>query len=148
MAVQATTRGIRLNNPGNIRKSDATRELIGLSVFQDDPGFWTFFTPEYGIRAIAKLLLTYQRKHRLFSCAQIIGRWAPSSDSNPTTAYAEFVATQLNVNTNEDVDLEDTATLTKMVKAIIHFENGRQPYDTETIARGIRLATGNIGVIG
>lgn len=58
----AIPRGIRNNNPGNIRHSDQWK---GLTPEQPDPDFCTFSTPEYGIRAMGVILLNYQRKHGL-----------------------------------------------------------------------------------
>ena len=57
---QQQPRGIRLNNPGNIEYGESWR---GMAADQKDPRFVTFTEPVYGIRALAKLLLNYQRKH-------------------------------------------------------------------------------------
>lgn len=51
-------RGERNNNPGNIRHGSKWR---GLSIEQADREFCQFVSPEYGIRAIYKLLQTYQK---------------------------------------------------------------------------------------
>lgn len=51
-------RGERNNNPGNIRHGSKWQ---GLSAEQTDKDFCQFISPEYGIRAIYKLLQTYQK---------------------------------------------------------------------------------------
>ena len=55
-------RGIRNNNPGNIRHGE---KWEGLSDKQTDSSFCIFVSPEYGIRALAKVLLTYYKKYQL-----------------------------------------------------------------------------------
>ena len=50
--------------------------------------------PANGIRAIAKVLLTYQRQHGLDTLAELIERWAPAAE-NDSFAYIDDVATRL-----------------------------------------------------
>jgi len=129
-------RGIRNNNPGNIRLSP-TRwrgEVDGT-----DSAFETFDTPENGIRAMARLLLTYQRRHGLDTVEDIIGRWAPPIE-NDTDSYAQAVARALDVGVRDRVNLADETTLTRIVVAIIRHENGQQPYRPAQIADGVRRA--------
>ena len=58
---QSGARGIRNNNPGNIDRN-ATK-WQGMADKQDDPRFIVFTSPQYGIRAMARVLLTYQSKY-------------------------------------------------------------------------------------
>jgi hypothetical protein len=67
-------RGLYNNNPGNIRKSPT--KWLG-EVDGTDDAFETFQSPELGIRAIVRILLTYQRRHGLDTIEEMIGRWAP-----------------------------------------------------------------------
>ena len=53
-------RGIRNNNPGNIRRNGDPWQ--GLAKEQNDREFFTFKSAVYGIRALARLLITYQDK--------------------------------------------------------------------------------------
>ena len=46
-------RGIRNNNPGNIRKSNVKWQ--GLAAEQTDGAFYQFTRPEYGIRALCRV---------------------------------------------------------------------------------------------
>ena len=57
----AEPRGYRLNNPLNIRRTATA--WVGLAVRRADAEFCAFESPEYGIRAAAKILQTYQEKH-------------------------------------------------------------------------------------
>jgi len=126
-------RGIRNNNPGNIRKSSI--EWKGAS--GNDGTFVKFATPEDGIRAIARVLKVYDSKYKINTPAGIIGRWAPSSE-NFTDKYIDFVAKKLNKKPTERIDVNNDNELAKIIKAIIEYENGKVPYDDATILRGIK----------
>jgi hypothetical protein len=130
------TRGVADNDPGNIRKSPThwLGEIAGT-----DPAFETFDTPEHGIRALAKVLLAYQRVHGLRTVAEIINRWAPTNE-NDTAAYIADVAARLATAPDAPLDLTDPATLSALVTAIIRHENGAVPYFDETIAAGVGMA--------
>lgn len=56
-------RGIRNNNPGNIRLSKTKWE--GQKPLQADLDFIEFLSPLYGLRALMKLLLAYHLRHGL-----------------------------------------------------------------------------------
>ena len=130
-------RGIRNRNPGNIRRSrDRWR---GLAPLQLDPEFCVFEAPVWGIRAMAVILRNYQRRHGLRTVAQIIGRWAPPTE-NHTSAYVSAVAKAVGLSPRAVVDLKDRAKLHALIAAIIHHENGMQPYDPDTIDTAIDLA--------
>lgn len=132
----STPRGIRNNNPGNIRHGI---NWDGLSEEQPDKSFCTFERPEYGIRAMAKILLTYERKYGLDTVAGIINRWAPPVENN-TTAYVDHVAAQCGVDPHERIVV--ASYLDKLCLAIIAHENGQQPYTYETIQHGLDMALG------
>lgn len=128
-------RGIRNNNPGNIQKG------VGFAgeVEGNDSRFATFRTPEDGIRATARNLLTYQRQHGLDTVRDIVNRWAPPSE-NDTGAYVQQVARALGVEAGERLDLSDPGTLERLTTAIIRHENGMQPYTAEQLAEGVGAA--------
>ena len=127
-------RGIRNNNPGNIRHGDSWR---GLAPGQTDPDFCVFTSPEYGIRAMARILLNYQKKYGIRTVDGIISRWAPPSENN-TKSYIAAVARACQVAPTEIIDIAEY--LPDIVQAIIHHENGMQPYDAATLQRGLALA--------
>lgn len=127
-------RGIRNNNPGNIRHGDSWQ---GLAPQQPDSAFCTFIAPEYGIRAMGKILLNYERRYGLNTVRGIISRWAPAVENN-TEAYVQHVATTLGVAPDEPFDV--AGRLTVLVTAIIRHENGMNPYDAATVARGVDMA--------
>lgn len=136
-------RGVRSNNPGNIRHGDPWQ---GLAKNQPDKDFATFASAAYGIRALARTLITYQDKHGLRTIRQIIGRWAPPKE-NDTPAYVRAVATQSGRQANAQLDMQTYADLRAVTEAIIRHENGAGPlstantwYDTQTIDKGLTLA--------
>ncbi|MGE0652016.1 MAG: structural protein [Alphaproteobacteria bacterium] len=109
-----------------------------------DPRFVVFLAPEWGIRAIARVLRTYRDKHGLTTVRGIIGRWAPPKE-NDTGAYVRSVAERCGVGPDDDVDIDDVAVMRELVKAIIRHENGRPPdggdwYDDAVIDDGISRA--------
>lgn len=127
-------RGIRNNNPGNIRRGE---QWQGMSQAQTDPSFIQFTDPVYGIRAINKILKTYSSVHGLNTVAGIISRWAPTNE-NDTESYILSVAESLKVDQNEQITLGRHARM--LTAAIIRHENGIQPYDVATIDQGVRMA--------
>ena len=134
---QIQPRGIRNNNPGNIRWGENWKGLKKDGKEQD-PSFCVFINAVYGIRALARLLQNYQRIHGLDTPRKIISRYAPPNE-NQTQAYIQSVANQLGITPDGKVDLTEIGTLTVFIKAIIRHENGIQPYSNETIQKGIAL---------
>lgn len=129
-------RGIRNNNPGNIRMSDSKWE----GQTGDDGDFVKFATPEHGIRALGRNLLSYDRQG-YNTVEQIIGRWAPPNE-NKTDKYIAAVAGELGVPPNTRLDMTDITTLTKLSKAIIKRENGQSNYTDAQISSGLQAALG------
>ena len=130
-------RGIRNNNPGNIRHSPDRWQ--GRAEQQPDRSFVTFETPIYGIRAIYKILCTYQRTYKCHSIRQMIAKWAPPNE-NDTEAYVEAVADACDADADERVDItEDENVALNLISAIIRHENGKQPYKREDILAAIAM---------
>jgi hypothetical protein len=110
----------------------------------DDQRFVRFKSPEYGLRAIALTLMTYEKKYGINTCEGIAKRWAPSPENN-TQAYADHLAQalsspELKIEAYDYIDLDDYETMLKLVETIVLHENGRQPYTAAKIAEGLRMA--------
>ena len=132
------TRGERNFNPGNIERN-ATR-WQGMAPDQSgDDRFVVFVSPEFGIRAIAKILLNYYRDYSLNTVRKIIGRWAPSNE-NDTDSYINAVCRQCTVSPDDIINPSNDACLEMLVRSIIHHENGEVIYDDATIIRGVEMA--------
>ncbi|QBF27172.1 structural protein [Pseudomonas tructae] len=137
----STPRGIRNNNPGNIDYSPSNKwsGQLGIEQGVDKPRFARFDTPENGIRALGKLLQTYQRVYGLNTVAKIIARWAPSNE-NDTAAYVRSVESRIGSKPGATIKLTDPAVLKGFVVAIIAHENGGNPYSDAVISEGVRRA--------
>lgn len=129
--------GVRLNNPGNLRKSAIAYK--GLSAEQPDANFSTFDTAIYGIRAIAMCLQAYQHQHGCRTISDIVNRYAPNSE-NPTENYIKFIEDNTGIQRDRDIDVEDYDTAFKLIKAIIHFEQGYNPYSDAQIGKALVLS--------
>lgn len=156
-------RGIRNHNPGNIRfnkknrwqgadtppcdfvEQPATHPTTGESYTKKVPGMCRFVTPPYGIRALAKNLITFQDKRlaedgsAIDTVQEIVERWAPRLE-NDTEAYAQSVRKQMGFVVGQHVDCHDWETMNKLVRAIITHENGCQPYSDAQITKGLVMA--------
>ena len=132
-----TPRGIRNNNPGNIRRNGDPWQ--GLAERQGDVEFFTFKSPIYGIRALARTLITYQDKYELRSIRKIISRWAPPRENN-TNAYVRAVAADAGLDADQILDIHRFDHHLPLTKAIIRHENGHQPYTDTQLTKGLVLA--------
>lgn len=130
-AVYTMTRGLRNNNPGNIRYDGTPWD--GLADPPSDGEFCIFTSPEYGIRAIAKIINNYITVDGVApTVTAIITRWAPPTE-NDTAAY---IADVQRHNGGSDT----VSDLSPVIAGIIAHENGLNPYASATIANGIALA--------
>lgn len=128
-------RGLRNNNPGNVvATADRWEGQTG-----SDGRFATFETPEAGIRALARTLLTYQEKHGLNTVDGIVRRWAPPGENN-TAAYAKAVSEVMGIEPTAKLDLRDPGTLQRLAAAIVRHENGVQPYPDAVMREGVDAA--------
>lgn len=132
--ISKVTRGLRNNNPGNIRHSSA--QWVGKAPVQNDDEFVSFTDAVYGLRALAVTLRTYFNKYGLRTVRGIINRWAPPSE-NDTGAYVNSVARALQVSPDQTLDFYQH--LPSLIVAIVKHENGTQPYSLATIREAISL---------
>ena len=132
------TRGIRNNNPGNIRWG-CNWQGLKVDGKEQDKDFCVFIAPEYGIRAIAKIIRNYSDIYKINTVAGIIHRWAPPSE-NDTESYIKHISQSLKVEPEEIINVRDTNVMLKLIKAIIKHENGKQPYSDELILKGVKMA--------
>lgn len=132
-----TPRGIRNHNPGNIRRSGDPWQ--GLAKDQNDDAFFQFAEPKWGIRALARVLISYQDRHGLRTVRAIISRWAPPVE-NKTSSYIDHVARRLGIGADDSLDIHDYRVLRGLVEAIVAHENGQQPYTDAQLDAGLILA--------
>ncbi|MFV6148198.1 hypothetical protein ACNPC9_08885 [Klebsiella pneumoniae] len=133
----SAARGLRNNNPGNIEAGSNSWDGQAGS----DGRFAKFVTPEHGIRALGKNLLSYQRQG-YDTVSEIVNRWAPASDGNNTEAYITALCKKLNVTPNDQLNMSDINTLRQLCAGIIQHENGKQPYSEDQLNTGVSAALG------
>lgn len=135
---QGAPRGIYNHNPGNIERTAETWR--GQSQVQADDRFVQFDAPIWGLRALAKLLRNYQTRYGLRTIRTIIGRWAPQGENN-TVAYVDAVAEEVHQAPDAFLDLvAHPEILHALMAAIVHHENGQQPYPDSLFVDAIALA--------
>ena len=94
-------RGIRNNNPLNIRRSGDKWQ--GLKTLQEDKEFFQFETIEWGWRAAFVILCkTYYGKYKLRTIRNIVSRWAPAKENN-TPAYIRHVSDYTGIGPDRDL---------------------------------------------
>lgn len=135
----ALPRGIRNNNPLNIRKGNNWK---GERQQQTDPSFEEFESIQMGLRAGFIILRNYQRislapKMRANTIRKIINRWAPSSENN-TLKYIETVAKRSGLNPDELIAYRDKPRMLAVVEAMCFVECG-QAIDKEIISSAYDL---------
>lgn len=117
------TRGIRNNNPLNIRY--AGNNWLG-KVPKDskkDTAFEEFTTMYYGFRAALLLIQNYIIKYGCNTITKIITRWAPPADHNNTAKYIADVCKMVNMGGNEVFSNADPR-LKDIVRAMSLIESG------------------------
>lgn len=124
-------RGIRNNNPLNIRKGGSRWK----GATGDDGEFIIFDKPESGFRAATKIIGSYNRRG-IKTVDDIIATWAPEHE-NPTGKYAKFVKKRVK---DHEITTGNFPALYELFAAMTVFENGENPYDPATILRGIHGA--------
>ena len=117
----SNARGIRNNNPGNIRKDGSVwrGEVAG-----PDKNFKTFETMAWGIRAIYHLLNNYRLVYGCDTIEKMIRRWAPPEDGNDTESYISTVANLSGVPRTSRLTTTNRSVMEPIVRAMIKVETG------------------------
>ena len=115
------SRGLRNNNPGNIRIGSF--KYKGEKAKSSDSAFRQFESVEWGYRAMFVLLHTYATKHNCRTLREMINRYAPPSE-NFTDGYIRCVANATHLAADEPISTTDGATMTAIVAAMSAVENG------------------------
>ena len=130
-----STRGLRNNNPLNIRRNSTKWQ--GLAPVQKDKAFFTFVAPEWGYRAALRTLQNYNRVHGLTTIRQWIERWAPPCE-NPTDNYVKFVCEKVEMPAEAEPRISNETIMCNIVAAMSWFENG-VPAVMNDVYKGWRL---------
>ncbi len=130
-----TVKGLRNNNPGNIRFNPANK-WTG-QVGDDGTGYAVFDEMENGIRAMAKLLRNYIASGRN-SARKIVTSWAPANENN-TSAYIASIVSQTGYPADAPLQPTDDV-LIALMRAITRHENGYNPLTLAQFQEGLRRA--------
>ena len=138
-------RGIRNNNPLNIRRS-AKDQWKGLRAQQTDVAFCQFETMDYGWRAAFYLLTrTYYHRYRLYTIRGIVQKWAPAIENN-TKVYIANVARLTGIDPDEPLGIpsDKPARWMAVAAAMAIQECGPQPLDYFALLRGWTLCRDDV----
>jgi hypothetical protein len=149
--------GYKNNNPGNIRytQQDKWQGLAANPRYVpawDEEGFFVFAAPVWGLRAMAKLLISYRRRRGCNTLRKVFARWSPVGDGdNDPLAYATAIASALSsalgrtVSIDEELDFTSYEVLRPLLPAMCRHETGQEPaypgrlYDQALLFAGVRL---------
>lgn len=129
----ALPRGIRNNNPLNIRKGN---NWLGERTSQTDPAFEEFESMQMGCRAALKLIRNYLSGSDghyppCNTIEKLVSRWAPETE-NATRRYIDFVSRQTGIHKNQLLWFNRRADMVAIVHAMAKVETG-QDIDTKII---------------
>ena len=131
------TRGLKNRNPGNIRfvASVPWQGQTG----QDSVGFAVFDTDVNGLRAMMIDLHTLFSRLTEPSILTIIATYAPPIENN-TKTYADYVSNALKIDPLAVIPDFTPAVATALAQAMVHVEQGVDPYNVGTYDHAAALA--------
>ena len=131
--------GQRINNPLNVRQYGQGFEG---DVGEED-SFIKFEDPRYGVRAADKVLSTYGRDYGIDTIEDVISRYAPPSDDNPTQAYIDFVSGKTGIGRSEEIDLQDPELRARLLSPMAMLESRTEISPQEVLAQIASLREGS-----
>jgi len=128
------TRGVRNNNYLNIKenlkkeKDNPWEGKVG-----SDGTYLQFETPAMGLRAADKILQSYKKKS-INTITDIITEWAPPTDDNPTEDYIDFIASELAIDENAEIDLSDPEIRASLLASMTAMESEKDISSDEVLS--------------
>lgn len=133
LAAKNLPRGLRNSNPGNLRaKNERSWRHWRGAVGTDATGYLVFGRDLDGLRAMVLNLRAYNTKYGIDTVDQVIRRWARDIPEPSKVIYVRTVSKKLGVLPKTKIDLQDPRLLVRLVRAIVYFENGKDPYSEAT----------------
>lgn len=129
-----TPRGIRNNNPLNIRVGNNWQGEVSQPT---DHTFEQFKEMKYGVRAAFIILRNYINRHKLNTIPKVITRWAPSNENN-TLAYIKAVEKYSLIDINDTLRFENKCQMINLFRAMCIVENGRE-IDIQDVILGYEM---------
>lgn len=115
-------RGLRNNNPGNLRRSSIAWQGKVPHAQSSDRDFEQFTTMQAGVRAMATDIVNDIVRDRKNTLRLLITEYAPPNE-NDTTGYINQVAKRVGISPDAPIDLTNDL-LKKIIQAKIIVENG------------------------
>lgn len=115
------SRGLRNNNPGNIRLDGV--HWKGEKEPSTDGAFKQFTSMAWGYRAMFQTLNTYSNKHGLDTIRKMISRWAPPTE-NDTEAYIKAISDRSGTPPDSRITTTNRDVMVPIVAAMSAVENG------------------------
>lgn len=118
-------RGIRNNNPMNIRKGNSWK---GERPVQQDADFEEFVSMEYGLRAGFKLMRNHitgfkGTRPKMNTIQKLIGVWAPRTE-NATDRYVRVVCQRTGYSPTQIIDPTNSGMMIAIAQAMVYVECG------------------------
>ena len=115
-----TPRGIRNNNPLNIRVGNNWKGEVSQPT---DHTFEQFTEMKWGVRAAFIVLRNYIVRHKQNTVRKIISRWAPNNE-NDTRRYIATVCQRAALQPDDTIRYDDAALMVRLFQAMCFVENG------------------------
>ncbi|OKP00189.1 hypothetical protein [Xenorhabdus eapokensis] len=139
----AKNRNFRNNNFGNLVYVGQKGARLEDPNAKGQQTFAKFDTPEEGMRALANQITSYANGtskavgyQKLNTVESIITKYAPKNENN-TEEYIANLSKALGVNADQQLDLSNPETMTKMIRAISTIEGGNPQVTDEFIKNAI-----------
>lgn len=131
------------NNVGNIRTTGIPWQDKG----KPYSGFETFSSPEAGVKAATQNIISHAQQNGgsinlndLIAGNGRVKGWAPASDNNNPTAYAQRIGRETGIDPNAPLPLNDPAAMANVVKSMNGIEKGNTPFSDDVYHRGASAA--------
>ena len=121
-------RGLRNNNPGNIRRNS---DVFQGEKTSSDREFKQFKSMAYGYRAVFRIL--FNKNYKLDTIRKMIERWAPPKE-NHTEKYIKYVSDYSGIPADDPIDINSREQMTRIVAGMSKVENGRESDMSDVIA--------------
>lgn len=141
----ANVMSVRTNNPLNLNKINSLREgELNISDITGSPRERVqaiFSTPQAGLNAAAKDIIVHKIGKGIDTPLALINKWAPPSDGNDTSGYANRVSVAMGISPDDRIDWNNEDMMFNLIRTMVDVEGGAgtsQIYGDEMIRNAVR----------
>lgn len=136
-AGSSTPRGVRNNNPGNLRDGPFAKSQPGYKGADAD-GFAVFDTSQAGMAAQTVLLANKYLSKGINTADAIVEKYAPASENSAESRanYKAHIASALGIGINDPIPVERAGELAQAVAGFENGTSGGQGGKPKVIAKG------------